>query len=46
MTICRIVRVSEVRRWCKEMRENQAILEAIESKTKKELHEKRLVVTN
>jgi hypothetical protein len=40
MTICRIKKVSEIRRWCKEMRENPAMLEAIESKVKKDLQEK------
>jgi hypothetical protein len=40
MTICRITKVSEVRRWCKEMRENPALLLAIELKAKEMLYKR------
>ncbi|SFA47797.1 hypothetical protein SAMN05192569_101564 [Parageobacillus thermantarcticus] len=44
MNICftasRLMKVSEVRRLCKEMRENQALLMATELKAKEELYKR------
>lgn len=39
-TASRLMKVSEVRRWCKEMRENQELLLAAELKAKEELYKR------
>ncbi|QXJ39549.1 hypothetical protein BV455_02915 [Parageobacillus caldoxylosilyticus] len=39
-TASRLMKVSEVRRLCKEMRENQALLMATELKAKEELYKR------